>query len=309
MIDYYKVLGLNKDATISEIEESYRFLAKKYHPDVCHESDKKFKEIQQAYEYLKKNTPKKIFFDKNVVDDIFDNILDNIFGDQKKYQNSSKVRILISLEESYNGCSKEIQFDKHEFCKNCQGTGGSSWNSCEKCHGKGFFSIGLACSKCEGKGSFIKEKCEKCNGNGFLIKEKKKLNINIPAGIKDSTQIRISEEGSGGGDLYVVVNVQKNKNYSLKNNDLYSEILVPYDVLLLGGIIDFDHFKNKIKVKIKPRTKTGSKIIIKNLGFPSLENEIKGNLILTVNLFLPKKINKKYKDILIELKNIENTII
>jgi molecular chaperone DnaJ len=306
MINYYEVLGLKNNATISEIEDSYKRLAKKYHPDKnldnSSESSSKFKEIQIAYEYLKKKVPKKVNFDKNTIDDIFDNIFTNIFGDQR-YQNSSKLRISISFQESYQGCNKQITIDKHEFCENCKGTGGEFWNSCERCYGKGFTDIGFSCLLCQGKGSNIKQKCSKCKGNGFLVVGKKNINLDIPPGITNNTQIRLSGEGSSGGDLYVVVNVQKNSKFKLENNNLYSEILVPYETLILGGYCDFNLFGDIIKIKIKPKTKTGSKIVLKDKGFSSLDQN-KGDLLLTVNLLLPDKISEKYKKILSELKKL-----
>ena len=156
-----------------------------------------------AYEFLSKKSPIS-FKTKNSVDDIFENMFSKIFGDQKTKNNSSKVRIRISLEEAYLGCEKEVEVDKHEFCNNCEGTGGSLWEPCVKCNGGFVYENRLpraACYFCEGKGSIIKEKCQSCSGNGFIIKEKKSLLVRVPSGIQNDTQIRLAGEGSGGGDL------------------------------------------------------------------------------------------------------------
>lgn len=321
MEEYYQILGVHRNASQEEIERAYRFLALKYHPDKNineeKESTEKFKKIQEAYEFLInfKNSKASSFFGfskKNSVDDIFDNIFSNVFGDQKKNNNSSKVRIKINLEDAYRGCEKIIQIDKHDFCRNCQGTGGVVWTSCEKCQGIGFIQkkdsilYKSSCSFCEGKGNKILEKCKDCLGNGFLVKEKSDISVSVPAGISDETQIRLSNKGSGGGDLFVVVNINKDSSWERNNNDLLCDFEVPYYNLVFGGLIDLNLFSEKIKVKIKPRTKTGSKIKIKNFGMPFLENpNIRGDLELTIQLKLPKEITKDYKELMEKFKNLE----
>lgn len=318
MKDYHKILGLSKNATQEEIDKAYRSLVLKYHPDKSPDdlNADKFKEIQEAYEFLKSSKASFSFNNKNSVDDIFDNIFSKFFGDQKTKNNSSKVRLKINLEEAYKGCEKELEIDRHEFCKTCEGTGGLTWISCSRCKGKGFIYKNdsivtqASCSFCDGKGNNIETKCKECKGNGFLIKDKRKIKVKIPPGIIDEAQIRLAGEGSGGGDLYVIINIQKHFSLERQNNNLNSDFEVFYSSLVLGGEADFDLFGEKIKVKIKPRTKTGSKIIIKNLGMPYLENSnIRGDLELKIQLKLPDKLTKEYKDVICNLKSFEDTII
>jgi molecular chaperone DnaJ len=318
MKDYHKILGVNKNSTQEEIDKAYRSLVLKHHPDKnLGQTTDKFKQIQEAYEFLKNSKASFFSFNnKNSVDDIFDNIFSKFFGDQKINNNSSKVRLKISLEEAYKGCEKEVEVDHHKFCEICEGTGGETWISCSKCNGKGFIYknesivVQAACSFCDGKGNNIEKKCKDCNGNGFLVDEKKKIKVKIPSGIVDDTQIRLAGEGSGGGDLYVVVNVQKHSTLERQKNNLCCDFEVPYSILVLGGFENFDLFDEKIKVKIKPGTKTGSKIIIRNLGMTHLENfNLRGNLELTIQLKLPNKLTKEYKESIEKLKLFEDTII
>jgi molecular chaperone DnaJ len=308
MKDYYGILGVSKNCSTDELNKAYRELALKYHPDRnidrSEEYSIKFKEIQEAYEFIIKN-PKKFEFKTNSIDDIFDNIFSKFFGDQKK-DNSSRIRIKISFEECYKGCSKEIEIDKHAFCELCQGTGGSLWEECKKCNNKGFVQ-NSTCVYCMGKGSNIKTKCEDCLGKGFLIKSKNKITISIPPGIEDNTQIRIANEGSDGGDLYVVVNVHKAEGFKRDNQDLICDLEVPYSKLVLGGVLDFKLFEETISIKIKPKTKSGSKLIIRNRGFSSLNSVTKGNLTLNIQVKLPEVITKEYKEIIEKLSNFENT--
>lgn len=310
MKDYHRVLGVNKHSSLEEINKAYRNLVIKYHPDKNQDKKaiEKFKEIQEAYENLKTSKPVFSFNVKNSVDDVFDNVFSKIFGNQSS-QKSSKVRLKISLEESYRGCEKNIEIEKNNFCEKCLGTGGLSWTPCEKCKGKGFIyknesiTIQSSCAYCNGKGNIIDEKCNNCMGNGFFISEKKIKTINIPAGISDETQIRLAGENFGD-DLYVVVNVQKDEIFDRKDNNLICDVEVPYHVLVFGGNINFNIFKEQINIKIKPRTKTGSKIFVNGLGFPSLDDvKNRGQLQLNVQLKLPDQMTKDHKQLIEKLKN------
>lgn len=309
MKDYYKILGVKRNSSQEEINKAYRNLVLKYHPDKNHDKDTadKFKEIQESYEFLKSSKPVFSFNTKNSVDDVFDNLFSRIFGNQKN-NSSSKVRLKINLEESYRGCEKTVEIEKNKFCNKCSGTGGLSWDSCEKCKGKGFvydddsIVIQASCAYCDGKGNIISKKCDNCKGNGFFIDGKKNVLLNIPAGILDETQIRLSEENFGD-DLYVVVNVQKDIFFERKENDLICSLEVPYHVLVFGGDIDLSVFRERIKLKIKPRTKTGSKIFVKGLGFPSLDQKSRGNLQVNIQLKLPDKMTKEHKELIEKLKN------
>ena len=318
MKDYYGVLGLNLNATKDDIDKAYRQLALQYHPDKNIDNQEKFlskfKEIQEAYEYLI-NSKKSIQFDfrnKNSVDDVFDNIFSKYFGSQN-LNNSSKVRIKISLEESYIGCNKQISVSNNSFCKHCEGTGGSSWEFCQRCSGKGFvydknekITIQTTCCACQGKGSNIKEKCQNCKGQGFLTLGTRFVDLDVPSGIKDGTQIRLANEGENGGDLYVVVNVEKNNIFRRDQQDLVCDLEVPYSKLFLGSKIEYKLFEKNIIIDIKPRTKPGSKVVIKHHGFTYMENaKIKGDLIFEIKLKFPDKITKEYKDLILNLSKFE----
>ena len=307
--DYcYRILELNKNATKSDLEKSYRNLALKYHPDKNNSTDavEKFKKIKDSYDFLK-NIIKNDFVDtKNSVDSIFDSLYYEVFSNKK----DTKIRLSITFEDAYFGCKKEIDVYNHKYCKNCEGTGGESWIYCEKCLGKGYIykenslSIQSACVYCEGKGSLIQNKCKDCHGNGFIKGEKKKEIIEIPAGIKNNTQIRYSEKGEGGGDLYIIVLI-KDSLYKRNEENVVFDIYVPYTILVLGGDFSFVFLGQNKTIKVKAGTKIGSKIIIENLGFHSLENRKRGNLELLVNLKYPNKMDKNYKKALNSLLEFE----
>lgn len=329
MRDPYEVLGLNRNATQDQIVKAYRSLASKYHPDKNPENAKvateRFKEISAAFELIgdesrRKNfdsfrsgQPSFSFRNRNSVDDFFNNIYSQFFGDQKKSSNCTRARVKITLEEAFTGCIKKINSEKHKSCESCVGTGSSSWIPCAKCEGKGFvFSdngpmrIQVSCSFCFGKGSVSSESCKGCEGKGYVVDFVKTLNVKIPAGIEDENQIRLAGEAADGNDLFLIVNVEKHPVFRREDKFLVGQIEVPYSTLVLGGEIDMDLFGTKILVKISPRTKTGTKLRLKKQGMPSLQNpNLRGDLLLDVVLRMPQLVTRDHEKILARLAKIE----
>lgn len=329
--DPYQVLGVKKDASQEEITKAYRVLASKYHPDKNpdnkEEATKKFKEVSSAFETIGDEKKRKEFDSfgsfpfssfnfrsRNSVDDIFDNLFSNFFENNNSH-GGSKVRLKISFEESYFGCLKNVNSEIHKICETCKGTGSSSWESCSSCQGKGFvfFSNGemkikSSCSTCSGKGSLSKQKCDACEGKSYIVDFVKEIQVKIPPGIEDGTQIRIAGEAADGGDLFVIVNVEKDSRFIRNGNLLFGNLDVPYSTLILGGKVSYDFLNSKIELNILPKTKPGSKFRIKNEGVPLMRNpSLKGDLIIQVNLKIPeKKVDSRYKKLLNKILELEN---
>lgn len=325
--DPYRVLGVDPKATQEEITKAYRVLALKWHPDKnptnLKEAEEKFKEISEAFELIgnpnkRKNYdfystqpfPSFSFRSRNSVDDVFNNIFSQVFGDQKT--NSTKVRVKISLKECYKGCSKSVKVEKHKFCEGCKGTGSTSWESCEKCSGKGFvftnngqLRVQMSCSNCNGKGSISSKNCKECSGKGYLIDSVKDLDVKIPPGIEDGTQIRLAGESSDGGDLFIVVNVDRDQNFVREGKVLIGSVDVPYTTLVLGGKVEFDLFGTKFDINIRPRLNAGSRVRLKNQGMPLMQNpSIKGDLLVDIKLKMPNVLDKEHEKLLNELSKI-----
>ena len=248
--DYYDVLGVSKDADSSSLKSAYRKLAMKYHPDKNPgdtESEKKFKEVSEAYEILS-NSEKRQAYDAYGHDAFnqsggggfsdgfsgfgsFSDIFEDFFGDlggggssRKRQQRGQdlKYEVDVDLREAYTGIKKEISFDTLVRCDSCSGSGsekGSGLKNCSACGGsgrtrasQGFFTVERTCSACGGAGQVITDPCGSCNGEGRKRKNRK-IEVNIPAGVEDGSRIRLQEEGAVGahgaapGDLYLFVNV------------------------------------------------------------------------------------------------------
>lgn len=135
----------------------------------------------------------------------------------------------------------------------------------------------------------------------------KEIIVKIPPGIDEDTQIRIPNAGSDGNDLFVVATILKDDKLKREGKHLFGEIEVPYTTLVLGGKTTYKLFDSNIEIKIRPNTKTGSKIRLKGQGMPILRNpEIKGDLFVTINLKIPNPITEDHKKAIEKLIEFEN---
>lgn len=327
--DPYQILGVGRDASHEEIVKAYRLLATRYHPDKNlqnpSEAAEKFKEISSAfeiigdegkrrdYDFYSSGAPSFSFRSRNSVDDVFDNIFSQFFGDQRS-NSPSRVRIRISLAEAFHGCTKSVPLEKHSSCESCKGTGSSSWDSCTKCQGRGFvvFNNGpmrmqTSCSFCQGRGSISSKKCSECSGKGHLVDSSKNLDIKIPPGVEEGSQMRLAGEAADGSDLFVIISVDKDERYSRKDGFLIGSLEVPYSKLVLGGEENLDLFGSTLKIKIKPRLNAGSRLRIKGQGMPLLHNpSTKGDLLLDIHLKMPSDLTKEHLKTIEKLLKIES---
>jgi len=242
MADYYKLLGVEKNATQEELKKAYRKLAMKYHPDKNpddKEAEKKFKEINAAYDILKDEKKRQMYdqfgeagvngsaggfgggrggFDfSGGFSDIFDDLFGsfggaaNARGARKASQRGSDLRynLEISLEEAFHGENIKIQVPTLDSCETCNGSGsadGKKPETCSTCHGagrvrvqQGFFMMERTCHTCNGSGHIIKNPCKSCKGSG-RVKKNKTLSVKIPRGVEEGTRIRLTGEGEAGAN-------------------------------------------------------------------------------------------------------------
>jgi molecular chaperone DnaJ len=234
--DFYKVLGVERNASDAEIKKKYRSLAMKYHPDRNADNPEaaevKFKQVKEAYEVLsdpKKRSAYDQFghagvdpsmggrpggFGAEGFSDIFGDVFGDIFGGGRQQrgggvQRGSDLRynLEITLEEAVAGTEQKIRIPVLVTCGECSGSGakkGSSPIICSTCHGhgqvrmqQGFFSVQQTCPTCRGTGKQIKDPCGKCHGQG-RVQETKTLSAKIPAGVDTGDRIRLSGEGEAG---------------------------------------------------------------------------------------------------------------
>lgn len=223
--------------------------------------------------------------------------------------------IEISLEEAFNGIEKTIEYNIPVTCNYCNGSQvepGYQKKRCNTCLGKGkiisskgFFSIRQTCTTCHGEGMMIDKECSHCHGNG-RIKQNKKLNIKIPAGIKNGDQLRSIGAGEGGinnsknGDLYIFIKIKKHNFFEREGKNIYCIVYIPFTTAALGGKIMVKTLKgHKASITIPSGTQNNTMFKLKGYGFPTLNSNITGDQFVKVNIHVPTNLTKEQKNHLI----------
>ncbi len=230
------------------------------------------------------------------------------------------TRITISFEESYNGAEKDITIARSTTCSSCSGSGaekGSSKKTCNTCNGagqvrisQGFFSLAQTCPTCHGEGNVVEKPCKKCSGTGF-VKEDRNIAINIPPGIASGMKMKVSREGNSGmnggprGDIYVEIRVKKHPLFEREGDDIYIEMPISYSQAVLGDKVSVPTMKGKVEMKIPPGTQPGTKMRLKDKGFASLSNRMRGFQYVVLKLEVPRNISENHKKAVEQLKPFE----
>jgi molecular chaperone DnaJ len=271
-------------------------------------------------------------FESGGFSDIFDDFFGDFMGSGRSGKGSKKSRsnrgsdlkinLEITLEEAYLGKKQTINLSSSEKCEKCSGSGaepGSKPKKCSTCggHGKvrtqqGFFTLQQTCPDCEGDGETLSNPCKDCKGSGST-KTKKNLSIQIPQGVDDGTQIRLSGKGDAGyrggsnGDLYVFITVEKHKIFQRSEENLYYKLPISMIDAALGTEIEVPTIDNgKSKVKIPAGTQSGKQFRLKGKGMPILRENNFGDLYLEVNVIIPESLSKEQRGLLEKLKTLED---
>lgn len=234
-----------------------------------------------------------------------------IDGDDLRYDLS------ITLDEAAFGCEKEINITRDEECPDCAGTGakpGSKVDTCTTCNGTGQERViqqtmfgrmqtMRTCSKCRGKGKIITEPCAKCHGRG-KVRVSKRRTIKVPAGIADGQILTIrgqgalGERGGAPGDLMIVISVKEHKLFSREGDNLYVEMPLTMTQAALGAELDVPTLKTPVKYKFPEGTQPGQVFVIRGEGVNHLRGNGRGDLYVTANVEIPKKLTEKQKELL-----------
>ena len=259
--------------------------------------------------------------------DIFEEFFGGGFGSSSRQRgpqrgNDLRYNMSVSLQEAFNGKKSQIRIPSYDGCELCSATGSadkSGPSTCSTCggHGKvrstqGFFSIERPCPKCGGEGSSIKNPCLKCNGTG-QVKKQKTISVTIPAGVDTGTRIRISGEGepgqrgAGNGDLYIFVEVQKDKLFERQEENIFCQIPISVTTAILGGEVEVPTIDGgKAKVKIPAGTQNGKQFRLKSKGMPVMRNKNYGDLYIQAITEVPTSLTKEQKNLLEQFKKLED---
>lgn len=302
-IDYYKILGVEKSATDADIKKAYRKLARKYHPDLNpndKESEKKFKELNEANEVLSNAENRKKY------DQYGENWKHAEEYEKAKQQQSQRG----SQRQEYAGFSGGGDFS--DF------SGGGDYSD----FFESMFSRG---SRGQGRNAVFKG--QDYNAELHLgLKDvyethKRTLTINgknirltIPAGVENGQVIKINglgAEGANGGpkgDLYITFTIENDSNFKLDKHNLYTTVDLNLYTAVLGGEIMVDTFDGKVKLTVKPGVQNGSKVKLKGKGFPVYKKEGEfGDLYVTYQISIPTQLTEKEKELFVELSKLRTS--
>ena len=276
----------------------------------------------------------------------FTDIMDAFFGGQQatgrgprprqRRGQDALVRIDLELAEAAFGATRELKVDTAVLCSTCRGSGaaeGSRPITCETCHGRGEVQhvqrsfLGeirtlRPCAACRGYGEIIPEPCRECAGDG-RVRSRRAITVKIPPGVDTGTRVQLSGEGEVGpgggqpGDLYVEVHVAPHPVFQRDGVDLHCQVSVPMTAAALGTTVelplleaDLDtdgiELERSIALDIGPGTQAGSEKVLRGRGVPSLRSGARGDVIVTIAVETPTRLDERQEELLRELASLRH---
>ena len=236
-----------------------------------------------------------------------------------------RVKVKLNLKEISTGVQKKLKVNKYVTCNVCGGTGArdsNSFSTCSTCGGAGqvtkvsqtllgHMQTSHVCPSCNGEGKSITQRCTNCHGEG-IVKEDEVINIKIPAGVAEGMQMTISGKGNaarrGGynGDLMVLIEEEKHPDLIRDSNDLLYSLNVSIKQAAVGSAVEIPTVNGKVKIKIDPGTQPGKILRLKGKGLPEVENYRHGDLLVSINVWIPKSLSHEEKKLLEKLDESPN---
>jgi molecular chaperone DnaJ len=349
--DLYATLGVSRKASEEEIKKAYRKLAREYHPDRNPgdaAAEERFKEVQQAYDTLSDPEKRKQYDAGGMfggfgaggspfggagpggrfASDLGD-IFSTIFSRGGREPDAARGRDLetevrLSFDQAVRGSQVTVTVPKSERCQTCGGSGaepGTSPVVCPRCDGRGidsqsqgFFSISQPCPQCGGSGQLIEHPCKTCGGSG-LTHQTKRYKVNIPAGVKEGTRIRLAGRGEAGprggppGDLFVTTRVAPSPVFrQLDDGNL--EVTVPISVpeALSGGTVDVPTLNGSKRIRVPAGTQHGTVQRLRGEGPPRPGGRGRGDIRYRLEIEIPRDLSKEQKAAVDELAEAFNGV-
>jgi molecular chaperone DnaJ len=350
MKDYYEILGVPRNATQEDIKKAYRKLAHQYHPDKTSGDEKKFKEVNEAYQILGNEQKRAQYdrfgtasgqgqgnwgqgdFDYNNFSQEFGNfdfsdIFEEVFGfgggpgARRGAMRGRDISVDIELpfQEAVFGIERRLLIQKIGMCPICNGDGkepGTEVLSCTSCNGSGTvretrrslfgsFTQLRQCSTCHGRGEVPKTPCKECRGAG-VMRRSEEIIIDVPAGINDGEMIKLPGKGEatpGGvsGDLYAKIHVLPHPSIKRDGFDLLTVLPTSLSDAILGITQEIETLDGKISVQIPAGSDSGDVLKVRGRGVPRGRNG-RGDFLIKVLVKTPKKLSRKAKQLIEELK-------
>jgi len=236
-----------------------------------------------------------------------------------------RVKVKLTIAEIAKGVEKKIKVNKYVSCQTCSGTGakgGDGYSTCSTCHGAGQVTriantmlgrmqTSSVCPTCGGEGKIIKSKCTSCYGEG-IVKETEVIDINIPAGVGEGMQLNVAGRGNaarrGGinGDLLILIEEEKDPNLIRDGNDLIYPLYLSFPQAAIGDTVEIPTIEGIVKIKIDAGTQPGKILRLRGKGLPEVNGYGRGDLLVNINIWVPKNLSKDEERQIEKLKDSEN---
>lgn len=307
-IDYYKVLGVERNASQDDIKKAYRKMARKYHPDLNKDDPNakdKFQEINEANEVL--SDPEK----RKKYDEYGEHWkhADEFKAEREAYQRAQQSGGQSAYWYSVNGDDFMGGFGRgnasgfSDFFEQLFGHGASAGRS-----GRGYNMMSRG-GDIEAQINLSLREASVTHKQTFSVNGEN-LRITIPAGIADGQMIKLKghgEKGSNGapdGDLYITFQITLDSEFKREGDDLFTDVDIDLYTAVLGGTVNVRTINGMVKLKVNPGTQNDTKVRLRGKGFPVYKKEgTFGDLIVTYHVDIPTALSEKQKELFTQLKN------
>jgi len=321
--DYYRILGVDKRADEREVKSAFRRMARRYHPDVNPgdaTAERRFKDVNEAYEVLGDADKRRRYDALGPLNwarangtaprtttgagagprpgqstfDFFQNVFATANARRTRARRGRDLEqdVTVTLEEAFSGGARVFNVQGEE--------------PCERCEGSGRAPTGRPCPQCAGSG---------------LVSYTRKIEVRIPAGVRDGSRIRIANEGGAGvmggakGDLYFRIHVRPHERFRRDEDNLLLDVDVPLTTLVLGGEVEVPTLARPVRMKIPQATASGRQFRLARQGMPRLNGggssvgdlarvSDSGDLIVRVNALLPQQVSDRQRRLFEELREL-----
>ncbi len=222
----------------------------------------------------------------------------------------------LGFRDAVVGVTTTVSLPSNDACHTCGGRGaapGSGFATCERCQGRGVlnddqgpFAMSSVCPVCQGRGGRIVTPCPTCHGTG-REPSSRRVNVRIPAGVVDGQRIRLKSKGNPGahggpaGDLFVDVHVASDAHFARKGRNVTTSVDVPLTSAILGTAIVVTTLDDPVTLKVPAGTQPGTTMRVRGRGVPAAGKHAAGDLLVTVNVVVPKKLNKEQRTLVEKL--------